>query len=423
MNKLISLITNKGISNLSMTITIAASGYMFGMTMVNIYKKVNKKYNLNSRVIDFFNINYKSKGGDTNIVSSIPFPRSNDMNESNESNESNDSNESNEGDNTESVDQSNRFRMNNRNMNNRFNRNDKNDEQKIREIDKSPLELKKRFALKGYTFILRNLATVNTELNEFVELMRKMDLHILDGCKNPDTCQCNFRYKNCRTFMIRKTSSNNDYQIFAPSCSGVTYISPSNSDIQNNTPIHEFVQLFHNTFYERVLDVVNYINYITSQNNFSKNTHNANRNYVVDITLVADPFDCSEDRYKDHNNNSNGEIVVDTKINTNTNYVSKWNQDRFSDAKTNKQHAYDYVATFVLGSKDITSHKMMIGKIENDTDSNVTNIAELWIDDTHNADIGYVLDQTQGFLHKHTEFSYLSPYGHRNVITIKYKFL
>ena len=114
----------------------------------------------------------------------------------------------------------------------------------IKEIDNAPLELRKRFDIKGYVLINQNLATVNTELNEFIELMRKYDLYVLDGCNDPEKCPCNFRHKRCRLFMIRKYTTLPGLQFFAPSCSGVTVISPSNKDIVNETPIHEFVQMF-----------------------------------------------------------------------------------------------------------------------------------------------------------------------------------
>src|SRR5438105_2008975 len=61
---------------------------------------------------------------------------------------------------------------------------------KIKEINNSPLELRKRFENKGWVFVYQNLATLNVELNEFVELMRKYDLNVLDGCKDPDRCSC-----------------------------------------------------------------------------------------------------------------------------------------------------------------------------------------------------------------------------------------
>ncbi|VBB17639.1 hypothetical protein YASMINEVIRUS_102 [Yasminevirus sp. GU-2018] len=327
---------------------------------------------------------------------------------------------------------------------------------KIKEIDKSPLELRKRFDNKGYVFITQNLATVNTEINELVELMRKLDLHILNGCSDPLKCGCNFRHRNCRLFMIRKYSVSPELQFFAPSCKGVTNIAPSNSDIKNGTPIHEFVQLFQNKFSDRVMDLVNYINFIVAP---EKRTP-----YVVDITMIADPYVRSDksdeeshntkytqygqpaDQYdplnpKDHDRRvvHDGKIVVDTSIDSRTgknkeNKCSlKWHQDRFVEANTNKTHAYDFVAMFVLKAQQITPHKLMIGKVKEDIDiaksstdeiqQNVNMLADAWIDSDHDSDIGYVIDQTQGYLHKHSDFDYQSSLSRRNVITIRIKYL
>jgi len=327
---------------------------------------------------------------------------------------------------------------------------------KITEIDKSPLELRKRFDNKGYVFITRNLATVNTELNELVELMRKLDLQILNGCKDPSTCCCNFRHKRCRLFMIRKYSDSPELQFFAPSCSGVTNISPSNADIKNGTPIHEYVQLFQNKFADRVMDLVNYINFIIEPERRSQ--------FIVDITLIADPCAYTgpfapEYNHKNNNNNSaidldektniiaqaqtqthintdnndKGKIVVDTKLIRNSRCTIKWNQARFVEARTNKTHSYDYVAMFLLGSANVTPHKLMIGKIKDDVDiskmsneeiqENVVLLADTWIDSDNNSDIGYIIDQKQGYLHKHSDFDYMNEDAIRNVITIRLKYL
>ena len=214
---------------------------------------------------------------------------------------------------------------------------------KIREIDKSPLELRKRFDNKGYVFITRNLATINTELNELVELMRKSDLHILKGCKNPSTCSCSFRHKHCRLFMIRKYSDSPEIGFFAPSCTGVTDVSPSNKDIKDGTPIHEFVQFYQTKFSNRMMDLVNYINFIVNPERHSK--------YAVDITLIADP--CNYAPPSPSPSQINSDSIVDTNITTmdstrNSSCSMKWTQSRFGEAQTNKTHAYDYIAMFLL---------------------------------------------------------------------------
>lgn len=336
---------------------------------------------------------------------------------------------------------------------------------KIKEVDKSPLELRKRFENKGYVFITRNLATVNTELNEFVELMRKLDLSILNGCIDPLTCKCHFRHKRCRLFMIRKYSDNQELQFFSPSCTGVANISPSNKDIQNGTPMHEFVQLFQNKFADRVSDLINYIHYITNPDR--------NSAYVVDVTMIADPcvytglFDVNNKVNKINeinetdnvnnidkidkididnnviNNNKNditnkldnGKIVVDAKLETtNSNKCTlKWHQDMFINSETNTPHAYDYVALFVLKYSDITPHKLMIGKIKDDIDTSkmslddiqehVVPLADTWIDHENNSDTGYIIDQKREYLHKHSDFDYINTNAKRNVITIRIKYL
>lgn len=323
---------------------------------------------------------------------------------------------------------------------------------RITEIDKSPLELRKRFDNKGYVFITHNLATVNTELNELVELMRKNDLHILNGCKDPSSCSCNFRHKLCRLFMVRKHSYSSELQFFAPSCTGVTDISPSNTDIKNGTPIHEYVQLFQNKFSDRVMDLVNYINFIIDPKKHSP--------YVVDVTLIADPCAYVGPFYVDHKNinkniNNNvimdedinpiiqlntdinisdkGKIVIDTKLARNNKCTIKWSQARFVEARTNKIIMYDYIAMFVLGSSNVTPHKLMIGKIKDDVDiskmlpeeiqENAVLLADTWINPDNNSDIGYIVDQTKGYLHKHSDFEYINEDAIRNVITIRIKYL
>jgi hypothetical protein len=325
---------------------------------------------------------------------------------------------------------------------------------KIREVNNAPLELRKRFENKGYVFIHQNLSTVNVELNEFIELMRKYDLYALNGCKDPNNCKCTFRYKRCRSFMIRKYSNMDDMQFFTPSCTGVTIISPSNKDIQNGTLIHEFVQMFQNKFCDRVMDLVSYIDYIIDP---LREQH-----YVVDITLIADPYfddpstngKTSDASYgqpisKNENpvvsdpidRNDNVVIEIDTKY-TNVNskmnvdrkkYSLLWHQDQFVESKTKQKFAYDYIAFFILGAKNVQPHKLMIGRLKNDIDisgmnleqlqEHITTVSETTIDDDNNSDIGYVIDQGRNYFHKHSDFYYKDTDAKRNVITIRIKYL
>ena len=298
--------------------------------------------------------------------------------------------------------------------------------EKIKEIDKSPLELRKRFDNKGYVFINQNLATVNTELNEFVELMRKYDLYILNGCDDPDNCQCNFRHKRCRLFMIRKYSNSGDFQFFSPSCSKVKVISPSNNDILNGTPIHEFTQMFFNKFSDRVMDLVNYVGYIIDPNKKSE--------YVVDITMIADPYDKSNNQYITYGICTNSENNSDnekTDISANKTCSVLWHQDYFIEATTNQKHAYDFVAMFLLNAHNVTPHKIMIGKIKSDIDikdmsliniqEHIIPLSDSTIDSNNSSDIGYVIDQRANYYHKHSNFDYIDSNARRNVITIRIK--
>jgi hypothetical protein len=346
---------------------------------------------------------------------------------------------------------------------------------KIKEIDKAPLELRKRFNNKGYVFVNQNLATVNTELNEFIELMRKYELHILNGCRDPDTCKCNFRHKYCRLFMMRKYSNVLSPQFYTPTCSGVITIAPSNEDIQNETMIHEFVQMFLNKFLDKVMDLVSYVCYIVDPQRSSE--------YVVDVTMIADPYDrlqkyLQENRYgKPHSINqslsdSNSSIlsvestekeckdyeehevieehktvssssntfaetrettITDVDHHKNHKCSLSWHQDHFIEAKTNQIYAYDFIALFVLNAANVTPHKLMIGKLRNDIDTKdmtlnqlqeyIIPLSDISIDIENSSDIGYVIDQRKRYFHKHSDFEYINSDSRRNVITIRIKYL
>jgi hypothetical protein len=237
--------------------------------------------------------------------------------------------------------------------------------------------------------------------------------------------------------MIRKYSDNPELQYYAPSCTGVVNISPSNNDIQNGTPLHEFVQLFQSVFSDRIMDLVSYVHFIVDPEGRSS--------YVVDVTLIADPYRCSDQNVIDSNDNNEnnmsdlttGKIVVDTTPTlTKSNRCSlKWHQDRFIEARTNKTHPYDYVALFILNLTSVTPHRLMIGKTKTDMSDmfddmsideiqqQVITLADILIDSENRSDIGYVINQGQGFMHKHSDFDYLDDDARRNVITIRLKYL
>lgn len=304
---------------------------------------------------------------------------------------------------------------------------------KIRVIDIAPLELRKRFDTKGYVFVHQNLATVNVELNEFIELMRKYDnLDILNGCPNPDTCQCKFRHKRCRLFMMRKYSNSTDMHFFSPSCNGVTVISPSNTDIQNGTAIHNFVQMFQNEFSDRIMDLVSYIDYIVDPYRESQ--------YVVDVTMIADPYIKTKNDQKHEskinnidNNIDNIDIDnIDVGNDTDRERCSFWHQDQFVEMKTKQTHAYDCTAMFVVSAKNITPHKLMIGRLKTETDISNMNLDQIQehivpltdtiINDNHCSDIGYIIDQRKGYFHRHSDFEFKNTRGRRNIITIRIKY-
>lgn len=314
----------------------------------------------------------------------------------------------------------------------------------IKNIDKSPLELRKRFDNKGYVFVNNNLATVNTELNEFVELMRRYGLTMLNGCTDPDNCQCNFRHKRCRLFMTRIYSDHPGAHFYVPRCTGVVDISPSNKDIQNGTTIHEFVQLYQMKFSERVKDLINYVDYVANPDR--------NKHYVVDVTMIADPYD-EYYRYEPESGGMYGQPLVDGEeslecLNNSREEIDEkdranrekqrekhrcsllWHQDRFVEAKTKQTHSYDIVALFVLNASNITPHSLMIGRVRDDVNittledvqKNIITLSDTMIENG-SSDTGYIIDQRKNIYHKHSDYEYIDRDSRRNVITIRLKYL
>lgn len=332
------------------------------------------------------------------------------------------------------------------------------DNQRIVEINKSPLELCKRCENKGYVFVHRNLATVNVELNEFIELMRMYNLPQLNGCIDPDNHDCSFRHRRCRLFMFRKCSLRPDIKFYSPSCNGVTDLTPTNEDIENETELHKFIQLFNAKFYDRVTDLVNYVKYIIDP----ENAHG----YIVDVTMIADPYYQGHTHSKTNgygkpiNNvlesddplttessdqipdiDSMGEVVVDTGISARTGLnINKckctlnWHQDQFLESSSKKPYAYDFVALFVLNANNVTPHKLMIGKLKRDDlnlntmdleslQEHIVPIADTDINDSVCSDLGYIIDQRRDLFHKHSDFVHNDAESRRNVITIRIKYL
>ena len=306
----------------------------------------------------------------------------------------------------------------------------KEEEKKITDIYKSPIELARRFDNKGYVIMYHTLSTVNIELNEFIELMRMYDLPQLDGCIRPDTCNCLFRHKRCRLFMIRKCSLSDNVKFFSPSCDSVINLDPTNDDIKNETELHKFIKLYNDKFNNTITDLVNYVKYIIDPNNEHK--------YIVDISLVAEPYYKGQKQFR-----TNGYGKPDLEFDNsetynmdtaNNKYTLNWHQDKFIESKTKKPYAYDIIATFILSTNKVSPHKLMIGKLKNDNiilntpdldslQEHIIPIDNIDISENNNTDIGYILDQRRNIFHKHSDIVFNDIESRRNVCTIRIKYL
>ena len=243
------------------------------------------------------------------------------------------------------------------------------------QIEDAALELTNRFEKKGYVFVKNNLASLNKELNEFIEVMKCIELDSLDGCENPNVCICTFRHKFCRLFMIRKYSNSDDFYYYTPNCKGVIDMMPTNDDIKNDTNKNRFINLFQNEFADRVMDLVGYIDYIIDPQKYS--------DYIADIIFIADPYNKGSSRTKSNGYGKpfNGESSItnnfnlkdqvnennnDDRINIGKNKICSlhWHQDQFIETKLKKTYAYDCVALFIVDTKYITPHKLMIGTLK-----------------------------------------------------------
>ena len=312
----------------------------------------------------------------------------------------------------------------------------------------APISLRQQFGQKGYAIIQNNLSQTNTKLNEFAELMRMDDLSILNGCENPDNCECNFRHKRCRLFIARYNSysdsigsetsqdspNNPDFKFYSSNCKGIMRIrlddesdkaflsksimsdgdsvdsnqSDDNKDdggesidsvgkqiksslnrsirkmvkIQQtkektaNRNLRKLVNLFESDFTSSCVDIVEYLHYVIGINS---------SNYTADIIFIADPF---YEGYSHTQDNGYGRPVhmcdekcdddcktktpkLDNKVMT---CCMDWHQDIFCDPEGDC-HPYDHVALFVLDGKNITPHKLMIGKAEYDNDNDTDTTA------------------------------------------------
>lgn len=190
--------------------------------------------------------------------------------------------------------------------------------------------------------------------------------------------------------------------------------------------------MFNNKFIDRIMDLVGYVDYIIDPYRESP--------YVVDITMIADPYFKSHSNFKTNGygepvnkeNNNITDINNNEKLNTNTYKCTlNWHQDHFVETKTQKEYAYDFVALFVLKAHDTSEHKLMIGKIKDDIDikdmdidtlqKHIITISETDISNEINSDVGYIIDQRQKFFHKHSDFECYNKDSRRNVIAIRIK--
>ena len=285
----------------------------------------------------------------------------------------------------------------------KFNNNDTriNIPRQITKIEDTALELRKRFVSDGYVFVSKSLATANNELNELIALIKKMDLPIFNGCVNPSTCKCKFRYKNSRTFTVRRYSSSDSLTYYSPTCTGVKNIELTEKDITDNTQLYSFIKTFSESFSSTIFDLADYVRYITDPDMSKK--------YVIDIALTAEPSNTNISLNKD-------------------NHDIKWRHASFLDMVSNTITHYDIASQFVLSCNEITPHKIIIGRVNTETDMKSFNnndivnyVKDQWIENDA-FDIGYIIDQRRGYIAQNPDYYYISKNGNRNVVSIKIKY-
>lgn len=269
-----------------------------------------------------------------------------------------------------------------------------------------PVDVCQIFRQNGFVFVKNNLGNSIKNLSNFTNLMRKTDINDLNGCEDPENCKCTFRHKHCKLFMIRKCIKNNlteRVEYFSPGCNGVKKIEGIN-DVNN-----ELLKEFETNYSDDINIILNYVNFVIEP------SMTKTKNYIADMILVADPVH-----------------LYSTMCNL------KWHQDMYN--VNDKPHLYDYVALFVLNTTDITSHKILIGSLDNKLDiNNKSDIDSIQKDVIINesidvkcglttslntkgtSNVGYIIDQRKGFLHKHTDYKNLSENSRRDIIAIRIK--
>jgi hypothetical protein len=345
----------------------------------------------------------------------------------------------------------------------------------------APIILRQQLDKNGYTIIKNNLSQINTKINEFVELMRRDGLSFLNGCKDPDKCECNFRHKRCRLLIAKYESydnkKKNHFEFYSSNCKGnsrlgvnsdlfgknnnenesieiinnydqnklnLTKSDLTKSDLSeesnymnesilegssDNEDLQKLLDLFKRDFTDSCVNIIEYIDYIIG----SKTS-----NYTTDLIFIADPFhegyQHTQDNgygkpdYEYNNDHICSDFCQKAKPDDETlSCCMEWHQDMLSDSKGNHT-PYDYVALFILNGRDITSHQLMIGKAdtdkknENGSQKKIKEIQTIDLDKHQNSDIGYIINQKRDLYHKHSKFSYKSTHSRRNVLAIRFKY-
>jgi hypothetical protein len=277
----------------------------------------------------------------------------------------------------------------------------------------NPMDLCKIYENKGYVFVRNNLGSTGTEINEFIELMRRYDLDVLNGCLDPDNCNCDYRYKKCRIFMMRKYSISSNLEFYSPCCDKLIELNIQETN-DKETELYKFINIYQNKIADQVMNIVNYVDFIIDP--YRK------RNYMVDVMLIADPF---YKGYKNYQSNGYGLKIDNDEIDDITmikpddqERKSRWHFDMLHIDDGSETIIYDNVSMFILNSSNISRHKLMIGKKEN---KNVVDLSSICIEDP-DSDIGYIIDQGKDLLHKHSKFLHIGNDSKRNTISIKFKY-
>jgi hypothetical protein len=260
--------------------------------------------------------------------------------------------------------------------------------------------IRDRFKTNGYVFVSNSLIATNTELNNLIELIKNSELRNFDGCNNPLRCDCKFRYKNSKTFIIRQYSWSDKLIYYSPKCVGFKHHEFKQHDltdisISNNTQLHQFIQIINNSYSLHIFNLVDYIRYITDPDMKKK--------YIVDISLISD--------------------IKNTISESSNKCIIKWHRESYTDISTDKVSHYDIIAQFILSCDGVTPHNIMIGSV-NDIDTNQNNIVKNVNEHLIENGIGYIVDQRRDFVTRHSDYNYTAntSNGHRNIISIAIKY-